>query len=415
MLYSLDDSGYPAINTPKKKRSRISTLSNEDKENTAGVLSAAGWREKINPFPITRINDLHYQFMDTNIIKPCDHDNKNRFLKQYSVVVCLGLLFIFLVSNSASIAADFPQTLTASTETKNVQGFNLMHSAMSGATAGVLRGFTRLFTFPLDTIKTRQQVGWLEQLEQEGTVLGSKLEASGTSNKSKLAQFFNGASPVFMVNAPANAAFFCVYDLLNTIFAQSSIPINPRVGHLLSSVAATLPNNAIRIPAEVVKQRCQVDSKQSALSTTISIFKEENLKGFFIGGKAQLAREIPFNAIQFLAYEWIRESRLSDIFPPNLKPFSSAIDGFLAASTGCILTQPVDTVKTRLMTKRNSFSSNQESYSLLECVNTIAKNEGFGALFAGLLPRLIIVSSGGAIYFWANSAVKTFFEQLQNS
>lgn len=41
----------------------------------------------------------------------------------------------------------------------------------------------------------------------------------------------------------------------------------------------------------------------SSLEAVKSIIKSEGVRGLFIGGKEQLMREIPFNALQFTMYE----------------------------------------------------------------------------------------------------------------
>lgn len=41
----------------------------------------------------------------------------------------------------------------------------------------------------------------------------------------------------------------------------------------------------------------------SSLSAVKSIVRDEGLGGLFVGGKEQLMREIPFNALQFTMYE----------------------------------------------------------------------------------------------------------------
>lgn len=41
----------------------------------------------------------------------------------------------------------------------------------------------------------------------------------------------------------------------------------------------------------------------NALEAFSSIVEAEGMRGLFVGGKEQLIREIPFNAIQFTVYE----------------------------------------------------------------------------------------------------------------
>jgi hypothetical protein len=115
------------------------------------------------------------------------------------------------------------------------------------------------------------------------------------------------------------------------------------VTDLSAALLASLPANAIRIPAEVTKQRvqvrpsvrrpmsdaivtkpsgdeaktsfshphssstCQAGIEKRALSAARTIVAEEGVGGLYVGGLAQLARELPFNAVQFVAFQNMKE------------------------------------------------------------------------------------------------------------
>jgi len=344
----------------------------------------------------------------------------NSFLKQFQerVSLCplspaLGLLisFTFLLigfsavadSSSIEVVTDIPH-----------KEFNAVSSILGGAAAGITRGCSRIFTYPLDTIKARQQVEGFSKRQQADTFtdapsLATNQTAINSKKNSGIASLFSGSLLVILVVAPTNAAFFFTYDKMERLLLPQIDRLGPSLTHLLASGVATVPANAIKIPAEVVKQRCQTGIGANTFSVVPSIIKEEGLGGFYTGWQSQFARELPFNSLQFVLYEFLKEHPIPFVCFSSSTLLLNAIDGFLASGASAVLTHPIDTIKTRLMTKTGT----TEQTGMLEFGQDIVSYEGVSALFSGLLPRVLLVSSGGAIYFWANSAVRILLEPLQ--
>jgi hypothetical protein len=55
-------------------------------------------------------------------------------------------------------------------------------------------------------------------------------------------------------------------------------------------------------------------------------------------------------------------------------------------------------------------SGNGQYKGLLDCLMTVAKDEGPGALFRGIGPRIINIALGGAIFFGAYEAARKVVE-----
>ncbi|CAM9928738.1 unnamed protein product, partial [Hapterophycus canaliculatus] len=197
---------------------------------------------------------------------------------------------------------------------------------------------------------------------------------------------------------PSNAAFFLFYDALNALGAATLLggspsgvapsgSLLPSAVHLGASSIATVPANLLRTPAELVKQRLQVGQESgNALQALLSIVRAEGVRGLFVGGKEQLIREIPFNAVQFTVYECLKSS-----VGVGSELWADAALGAASSAIGALATQPVDTVKTRVMTKSVPGSSGGASPGFLESASLVAEAEGFSSLYLGLLPRLVLV------------------------
>ncbi|RYR08931.1 hypothetical protein Ahy_B05g076830 [Arachis hypogaea] len=93
-----------------------------------------------------------------------------------------------------------------------------------------------------------------------------------------------------------------------------------------------------------------------------------------------LLRDLPFDAIQFCIYEQIRMSYMAAARRNLNDPENAIIGAFAGALTGAITT-PLDVIKTRLMVQG---SANQYN-GIVDCVQTIIKEEGPSALLKVLL------------------------------
>jgi Mitochondrial carrier protein len=93
---------------------------------------------------------------------------------------------------------------------------------------------------------------------------------------------------------------------------------------------------------QVIKQRLQVGQVTgNAAQAAATIVRQDGLAGLFVGGQSQLAREIPFNAIQFVAYDalvaWPVVSAAGQ--PEQQKLVTDALLGALAAGLASLGTQ----------------------------------------------------------------------------
>ena len=315
---------------------------------------------------------------------------------------------------------------------------NWSQFALQGAVAGGCRALSRGLTFPFDTLKTLEQSS--NDAPNEVTEEKKRQLPAIDLSIFKLLlskEYFRGVIPAVASAVPANAVFFVVYNYLQTIAASDCIlhyfsintdffqrPSILFVERLMFSAIATLPQNAIKIPAELIKQRAQVQpDKPIAYLIQQATKAPLGIIGLYQGGGAQLIREIPYNAIQMATFQSFKEvlyHSSSSGFQTALSPASvSGILGLLAAAIAAILTQPADVIKTRLMTAIeddqidvNAMKSDSKKRpdGIIKTAKKIIDQGGWEGLFVGLVPRLILVSLGGSVYFWAAEVASEFFE-----
>lgn len=302
--------------------------------------------------------------------------------------------------------------------------------------AGALAGTTvDLSLFPLDTLKTRLQ------------------SSAGFFASGGFRGIYRGVGSAVVGSAPGAAFFFCTYESSKSFFQSTSFlqKINGKnnevLSHMISASLGEIAACAVRVPTEVVKQRAQAGQHGgSSLSSLTAILSQRSKIGLFgvwrelyRGWGITVMREVPFTVLQFPLWEalkaWGRERRVrtgrglfGDVYvPPPPEPSlpspsvtnvlydnkiiisrqenevsaaESALYGSLSGAVAAGITTPLDILKTRVM-----LSAQRES--MFTIVKTIWQDNG-GSLrpfFAGIGPRVMWISIGGAIflgsYQWA--------------
>ncbi|KAJ1460240.1 hypothetical protein M885DRAFT_24529 [Pelagophyceae sp. CCMP2097] len=123
-----------------------------------------------------------------------------------------------------------------------------LNAARTGATAAVARSAVRLATYPLDTIKTRQQT--LDTTKTQPPAPQTAVQKERWTFDPSL---FDGVGWALISAAPAGALLIGTFDTLRAAGLPS----------LVCSVAAAVPPLAFKVPLERLKQRMQV--KRDAL------------------------------------------------------------------------------------------------------------------------------------------------------
>uniref|UniRef100_L2G3B1 Pet8p n=1 Tax=Colletotrichum fructicola (strain Nara gc5) TaxID=1213859 RepID=L2G3B1_COLFN len=218
--------------------------------------------------------------------------------------------------------------------------------------AGALAGTTvDLSLFPLDTLKTRLH--------------GSALVGS----------------------APGAAFFFCTYEGSKGVIQRKLASAGDKkwtdpVSHMLAASLGEVAACAIRVPTEVVKQRAQA--------------------ALYRGWGITVLREVPFTIIQFPLWErlkrWGRERKQNKNWKLDGKQteyevsaVESALYGSVAGAAAAGITTPLDVLKTRVMLSK-------EKEKVGDVLRGIYRQHGIRPFFAGIGPRVMWISIGGAIF-----------------
>lgn len=175
-------------------------------------------------------------------------------------------------------------------------------------------------------------------------------------------------------------------------------------------------------PLITLSTRAQVESKRAQTSTLDAvrhIIQREGISGLYSGLNSALFGISMTNFVYYYWYEWTRAAfekaaEKAGRASKKLTTVEAIIAGAIAGSATVLLTNPIWVVNTR-MTARRSEADEQglpggekpkKSKSTIQTLLDLLKNEGPTALFAGVLPALVLVINPILQY--------TIFEQLKN-
>lgn len=263
---------------------------------------------------------------------------------------------------------------------------------VSGMLAGAVAGAAvDLVLYPIDTVKTRLQTNTFKDL----TV-------------AELPALYSGLAGSLAGHVPSSAVFFAVYQTSKVIGLEPALGAGSAVAQLLASAAANLAASTIRVPTEVVKTRMQSGAERELRQCVQTIVDKDGPPGLFRGYTAFLLRDLPFDAIEFVAYEQLRLAYMAVVGAgPALADWENALVGALAGGVTGALTTPFDTVRARTMNEAGEEA--KSSASLLATLQRILDDEGPAALFKGVQPRVLWLSLGGTVFFATLESANNFF------
>lgn len=290
---------------------------------------------------------------------------------------------------SVSESQSSTKTVAASPDSSNLSPNEVFRlSLLSGAVAGFS---VDAALFPLDTLKTRMQIA-------------VPAGAPPRTTASLFTGLYAGFGPAVIASAPAAAAFFGVYDYVKRVLANFDRDGRwAPVCHLIAAGAGDVAGSTVRAPFEVVKQRMQSGIHATASAAIKATLTQEGPLGFFRGYGSLVLRDLPFDAIQFPLYEYLKLVSARRHPERPLQTWETSLCGCVAGAVSAALTTPVDVVKTRLMTQNPAAP---KYHGIIHGLTTIAKEEGPKALSAGIVPRVMWISIGGAIFFGAYEGAK---------
>jgi hypothetical protein len=239
-----------------------------------------------------------------------------------------------------------------------------------------------VLTYPFRLAATRQQVqGGGGGRSQYGGVRGAFSLLAGIVRRDGVRGIYRGFLAYGVLGVPSEVAYFASYSSVRGALERSEYraPASPVA---IAAVAADLIAMVLWTPVDVVSRRFQIQSGANAATAEPSadrggltrarytslphamrlIYVEEGLRGFFVGLNASLAESIPGSIIWWLGYHALKAELLKpraslrqreagmDVDAALASPLAAALlAGGMSGALTCILTNPVNVVKTQMM------------------------------------------------------------------
>lgn len=262
-----------------------------------------------------------------------------------------------------------------------------LRSIIAGSTAGAVE---IAITYPAEFAKTRTQLN--RRLAD-----GQKLPWPPFGRA-----WYAGCTTLVIGNSLKAGIRFVAYDQYKALLSDADGKISgPRT--VVAGFGAGVTESLLAVtPFESIKT-ILIDDRKSAnprmrgfLHAVPIIARERGLRGFFAGFVPTTARQAANSATRFSSYAFLRQLAQSYAEPgEKLGAISTFGIGAVAGLITVYVTQPIDTVKTRMQ----SMEARELYRNSIACAATIVKSEGVLTLWSGALPRLARLMMSGGIVF----------------
>ncbi|KAL6241974.1 hypothetical protein RBB50_011219 [Rhinocladiella similis] len=205
--------------------------------------------------------------------------------------------------------------------------------------------------------------------------------------------------------------------------ATSAAQQSDNIAHALAGAGGGLLAMTLTYPLITLSTRAQVESKRADTSTLAAvrhIINREGVSGLYAGLDSALFGISVTNFVYYYWYEWTRSSFEKAALKAGraskkLTTVESMIAGAIAGSATVLLTNPIWVINTRMTARKNEENEGElpggekkqtKAPSTIGTLTKLLKEEGPRALFAGVLPALVLVINPILQY--------TIYEQLKN-
>ncbi|KAK4042760.1 peroxisomal membrane protein PMP47B [Parachaetomium inaequale] len=209
------------------------------------------------------------------------------------------------------------------------------------------------------------------------------------------------------------------------------LPQNDNVAHALAGAGGGVLSMALTYPLITLSTRAQVESKRAEtafLAAVQNIIAREGVVGLYSGLSSALFGISVTNFVYYYWYEWTRAffetaAAKAGRASKKLTTVESMIAGAIAGSATVILTNPIWVVNTRMTARKNTSEGDggegekdtlpggapkkEKKPSTIGTLLSLLRTEGPQALFAGVVPALVLVINPILQY--------TLFEQMKNA
>ncbi|CAL5866625.1 uncharacterized protein PFLUO_LOCUS834 [Penicillium psychrofluorescens] len=262
-----------------------------------------------------------------------------------------------------------------------------LRSILAGSSAGAVE---IAITYPAEFAKTRTQLN--RRLAE-----GQKLPWPPFGK-----QWYAGCTTLIIGNSLKAGIRFVAFDSIKALLQDENGKISgPKT--VVAGFGAGFTESLLAVtPFESIKTQL-IDDRKSAkprmrgfLHGSKIIWQERGVRGFFQGFVPTTARQAANSATRFTSYTTLKQIAEGYVAPgEKLGTVSTFAIGGVAGLITVYVTQPLDTVKTRMQ----SLEASKNYKNSFVCAARIFKDEGILTFWSGAVPRLArLILSGGIVF-----------------
>ena len=279
----------------------------------------------------------------------------------------------------------------------------LFRKAVAGGCAGIANDF---LMHPMDNIRARLQIATPQNISPSSAFYASsrsaffsplralKFTCADLVRGAGFRGFYQGFSSVVLFSLPCNAAYFTCYDVAKNHLEDSPFtPLAKRLSEPLGGLFAQFCVSFLWTPYDIVKQRMMVSEK----GRCPALFPE--LHRIVVNGEALRGLQAswitwgPFSMVYFGVFESLRRQLLHRNFDDHWS--TDLIAGTVAGITGAVVSQPADTIKTRMQVlEAGSLGARRSFFS---SAVDVVRAGGFRLLWRGVVGRVLWIAPGTSI------------------
>jgi solute carrier family 25 (mitochondrial 2-oxodicarboxylate transporter), member 21 len=219
------------------------------------------------------------------------------------------------------------------------------------------------------------------------------------------------------MEAPKRATKFAANDkwgkFYRDIFGQAQMTQSLSV---LTGASAGATESFVVVPFELVKIRLQDKASAGKYNGMIDVVmktvRNEGILAMYNGLESTLWRHILWNAGYFGCIFQVREL-IPKATSKKGQTLNDIIAGTVGGTVGTIINTPMDVVKSRIQNSPKVPGQVPKYNWAWPAVATVAKEEGFSALYKGFLPKVLRLGPGGGILLVVYTGMMDFFRNMR--
>ncbi|RDW66214.1 hypothetical protein BP6252_09849 [Coleophoma cylindrospora] len=284
----------------------------------------------------------------------------------------------------------------------------------AGAVAGVSE---ILVMYPLDVVKTRVQL-------QTGTGTGADHYNGMVDCFRKIiknegfSRLYRGIEAPILMEAPKRATKFAANDAWGKFYRDlfGMAKMNQSLS-ILTGATAGATEAFVVVPFELIKIRLQdrasAGKYTGMIDCVVKTVKAEGPLALYNGLESTMWRHILWNAGYFGCIFQVR-ALLPKAENKSSQMGYDLLSGATGGTIGTVINTPMDVVKSRIQNSPKIAGSVPKYNWAWPAVGTVMREEGFGALYKGFLPKVLRLGPGGGILLVVFTGVMDFFRKMRD-